>query len=180
MYILLILKNSFMKTKSLIIILAVLLLSANVSYAQNFSNLDTIQLQEKSDYSKNDSVALACANFLLNTPVDVNDANRNNSARFLIRWMSGTPDYTFNIDESVGKVTQSNSMLLGIFLASATKYMLENKEQSKDANAVKFNSFLIYAQYCENPSNKLEQTKEIKKLIKAKDSNTLREYLKIK
>lgn len=167
-----------MKIKN-VIMAAALLLVANGVYAQDFSNLDNIQLKAGADYRNNDSVALNCANYLLNTPVDTFDVSHRNTFTFLMRWITGTPDYTFRVDADIAVKAAPTPALMAVYMASIAKFALENKEQSKDADAVKYNSFLIFIQYCENPNNHVQQTKEIKNLIKAKNDNTLKAYLKI-
>jgi len=167
-----------MKIKSLIISLLVLGL-VNSLFAQDYSKLDKTVLKEKTDYVENENLVIECSNYLLNSPLDdlKNDLNHVKALLFIMRWMEGTPDYMFDIDDTVGKATKSNPSLLGVYLASMSKYVLENKDKSGDAKEVKYNSFLIFIKYCEDPKNNVRKNKEIKKLIEAKDEGTLREYL---
>jgi len=169
-----------MKSKLLTItaLLAGMLFSIN---AQDFSNLGMIQLKDPADYKNNEKTALDCANYLLNSRFDDldKDLTHNQAQLFLIKWMGGTPDYMFSLDETVTKATGSNTSLLSIFLAASVKYVLENKEMSTNEEEVKFNSFLIFLKYCEDPAKDSKLNGEIKKMIKAKNENSLREYLNI-
>jgi hypothetical protein len=96
-----------------------------------------------------------------------------------MRWMEGMPDYMFNLDESISEIAKSNNSLYGVFLACISKFVIENKEKSKDQEEIKYNTFLTLIKYCEDPSKNVRQSREIKDLIKARDENRLYEYLKI-
>lgn len=169
-----------MKSKALIII-AFSLLMANILTAQDYSRLENIVLKEKTDYPKNNMLVLECSNYLLNSPLNLldNDLNHLRALQFIMRWMEGTPDYMFNLDESIVDATKSNSNLLGVYMACMTKFVIENADKSGDQNEIKYNSFITFIKYCEDPSKNVKQTKKIKELIKAKNENTLKEYLKI-
>lgn len=86
-------------------------------------------------------------------------------------------DYSFNIDESIGKLIEENQTILNIYMACMTKYVLENKDKAKNDAAVKYGSFLLLASYCEDSSKGVKQGNEIAKLVTAKNNNTLRQYL---
>ena len=66
--------------------------------------------------------------------------DRLKSLQFIIKWMSGTPDYTFTLDNITSKVTKGNDDLLGIYMACMVKYCLENKASASDEKLVKLNS----------------------------------------
>jgi hypothetical protein len=169
-----------MKTKTLSIILLIFCFYFTIN-AQDYTKLEKIQLKDKSDYEKNESLVLECSNYILNSQFDVldKDLNHTQSQLFIIKWMGGTPDYSFDIDERIGKATRSSSSLLGVYLAASVKYVLENKSKVSDKNEVKFNSILVFLNYCEDVSKNAKLNTELKKMIKAKHDNTLREYLKL-
>ena len=147
--------------------------------AQDYSNLKDFVLKDKADYPKAEAKVLECAKYILTTPLDEKNANRLYSLQFIIRWMEGTPDYSFGIDESIMKVSKSNQSLLGVYMACMTQYVLENKENSKDQKGIKYNAMLMLISYAENINNKVEINKELKKMIKAKKEDKLKEYLNV-
>jgi hypothetical protein len=169
-----------MKIKALIII-AISVFAPMVLTAQDYSKLENIVLKEKPDYPKNENLVLECSNYLLNSPIESLDKDLNHlrALQFIMRWMEGTPDYKFSLDESIVDVTKSNSTLLGIYMSCMSKFVIENKDKSKDQAEIKYNSFITFIRYCEDPARNVKQSKKIKELIKAKNENTLREYLKI-
>jgi CRISPR/Cas system CMR-associated protein Cmr5 small subunit len=150
-----------------------------VGNAQDYSKLKDIELKEKEDFAKAEDKILECSKYILTTPVDDENTNRINALKFMFRWMDGTPEYTFTLDETVDKLGQTNDALLGVYMACMSRYVLENKDKAKDEKDVKYNSVLMLIDYARDPNNKVEITGEIENLIKAKDEHRLKEYIKV-
>jgi hypothetical protein len=85
----------------------------------------------------------------------------------------------FNLDESIAEAAESNESLFGIYMACMSKFVIENKDKSKDQSEIKYNSFITFIKYCADSTKNVKQTRAIKELIKARDENRLFEYLKI-
>ncbi|AFD08825.1 hypothetical protein [Solitalea canadensis] len=62
-------------------------------------------------------------------------------------------------------------------MTALTEYVLENPSNAQDAKVVKLNGYKILLNYCEHKENKVKQTKELKKLIEAKNNGTLADLL---
>jgi hypothetical protein len=165
--------NTF-KMKKLIILL--LLFSFTNSFSQALPNFDEIKLDQGVDYKAAEPSAVQAASYILSTPFEKNDLNRLKSLQFIIKWMSGTPDYSFTLDDVVNKI-KGNDDLLGIYMACMTKYCLENKESAKDQKLVKLNSIKLLLAYCENENNKMKMTKQLKKLSEANKKGELEKEL---
>lgn len=148
--------------------------------AQDFEKIAGIEFIQKGDFKTYEAEVLQCANYVLQQPNDKNNVNRLLSLQTVIKWMSGTPDYSFAIDESIGGIMKKNDDVLGVYMAAMTKFVLENPGQAKDQSAVKLNAFIYLLDYCSNPANKIKQTKELEKAIEAKNDDKLKEYLLIK
>ena len=164
-----------MKTKLYLLLILSFLFVGQI-FAQDFSKLDDIVMKDKSDYALYDGKVLECANYLMNLP-EGNNTYRMECNRFLIRWMSGTPDYSFDLDDTITKISKSDSDLLMLYMAAMVKFTLENKDEASDKNAVKYNSIVTLLNYCENPDNNVKLSNELKKMIKAKTEGKLKEYL---
>jgi len=150
-----------------------------VGVAQNFSKLESIPLKDSVDCKNAEPKVLECANYLLSTPC-VEDRNSLLAIQFIFEWMSNTKDYTFSIDKlflSVSKADKSKN-LMHRFLASMAKTAItENPESCKDEEfIVKY--LTVFAGYCENPKYKVPKSSFIKKLVKAKNDNTLAEFIR--
>ena len=160
------------------IILFLLIVAQNV-FSQNFANYQNITLQTAADYRKIEPQIMLAYELVLSTPVDQKNNNRLDAISFIIRWMSGTPDYSFIMDETLHKVSNGDKDILGVYFACLVKYALEHGKNVDRAD-LRYNSYLMLAQYCENPDNNLKPRGELKYLVAAKNQNQLKEYLEKK
>jgi hypothetical protein len=147
------------------------------SYAQTSPNYEDVKLVQASDYKVADSLALQASSFLFTTPFEKDNIQRLKSLSFIIKWMTGTPDYSFTLDEVATKLIKGNDDLLGLYMAAMTKYSLENKQFSKDQKLVKLNALTILLNYCEDKSNNIKMTKQLKKLSEAKSKGQLEQSI---
>lgn len=97
----------------------------------------------------------------------------------MIKWMTGTPDYTFSLDEQATNFAKNNDHFLGLYMAAMTKYVLENKTESKNDSKIKLNAVKLIINYSKVPSNNVKLNKELKKAIEADENGRLEEYLKL-
>jgi alkaline phosphatase len=111
--------------------------------------------------------------------MEKNNINRLKSLRFIIRWMTGTPNYSFALDEQATKFAKKNDDLLGLYMAGMTKYALENKADAKDPNKVKLNTVRLILRYVKEEKNNVKLNSELKKAIEAEEKGELPAYLKI-
>jgi len=147
--------------------------------AQDYSNLQDIELKDKEDFVKAEDKILECSKYVLTTPLDNENTNRMNALRFLVRWMDGTPDFMFTLDETVGKIAQTSEEMLGVYMACMCRYVLEHRDKAKDEKDVKYNSVLMLIDYCQDPDHNVEISGELENLIRAKDEKRLKEYIKV-
>jgi hypothetical protein len=159
--------------------LCIVLLSfvTNFLFAQTNTNYDNVKLEQASDYVLADSFAIEAANFLFATPFEKDNLQRLKSLSFVIRWMTGTPDYSFTLDEVASKIIKGNDDLLGLYMAAMTKFVLENKALSKDQKIIKLNALITVLNYCEDPNNNIKRTKQLKKLSEAKAKGQLEQSI---
>jgi hypothetical protein len=152
----------------------------HVSFSQTIPDLDGISLEKKEDFNSTaDNAALQSATFLLSTPLEKNNIDRLKALQYIIKWMTGTPDYSFALDEQATKFAKKNDDLLGLYMAAMTKYVLENKSDSKDQNKIKLNAVKTIITYAKDETNKVKINSELKKVIQADEKGRLSQYLKI-
>ena len=152
-------------------------ISLSTAFSQTLPDFDKIKLETAADYRAADSVALTASNFLLIRPFDFNDINNVTSQLFILKWMSGTPDYGFTFADVTSKILNDKRDLTGLYLACLVKFCLENKSSAKDQNIIKLNSLKLLLTYCENPLNKVKMTKQLKKLSEANKKGELEKEL---
>jgi len=146
-----------------------------------YSALDNRLFNDKTDFKKSERLIIDCANYLLDSPIDYlnDDLDHLNAAQFIFRWMEGTPNYSFGMDESIIRAVNADTSFLGIFMAIMAKYVLENKHAAGNTEEVKYHSLLAFINYIEDPSKNVRLNKDLKALINARDHNMLKEYLNI-
>lgn len=145
-------------------------------FAQKASQYDNIRLTTANEYRKAEPQVILAADYIVSTPIEKENTNRINAISFLMKWMSGTSDYSFVMNETIQKVTGGDRALMGVYFACLAKYALE-KGKNADREEVKYHSYLLFAAYCENPDNNYKPRGEVKKLVEAKNQNKLKEYL---
>src|SRR5690349_15475777 len=94
-----------------VIFLVVCCCSFHFGLTQGLPNYDDVKLDRAEDYKPADTIAHQAADFLLFTPFDQAKIDRLKSAQFLIRWMSGTPDYNFSMDGSIKNLGDEAEMM---------------------------------------------------------------------
>lgn len=162
--------------KKTFLILGFIFLAFLSSYSQDYAKYESIKLDSKEDFTKEVNLtALQACNYLLSVPLDSKNESRIYTSRFLMRWMTGTPDFTFNLDETATNISKSNEDLLIVYLASMAKYCLENPGESKNQKTVKLNTVLTVINYCD--SQKIKMSGELKKLNKAREKGELEKEL---
>ena len=153
---------------------------SSVSIAQNLPDFDAIKLEVKDDYtSAADNAALIASNYILSTPLQKNNLDRLKSLQYIIRWMTGTPSYSFTIDESATKFARKNEDLLGLYLASMTIFVLENKADAQDQDKIKLNAIKHVLGFVKDEKNNVRINSELKKLMEADAKGELAAYLKL-
>jgi len=161
--------------KKLLYVLPLFFLSP--AFAQTLPKFDEIVLEQASDFKNAEVDVIKAANYMLTTPFDKDDVNRLKSLQFIIKWMSGTPNYSFALDDMAAKLMKGSDDLLGLYMVCMAKYCLENPASAKDLKAVKLNSIKLVLTYCENDANKMKMNKQLKKLSEANKKGELEKEL---
>ncbi len=155
-----------MKLRTLLLLLLLILIASN-SFSQNFSDLDKVPLKEKSDFKSAENKVLECTKFILSSPLDKDDLQLKSAKSFVLNWMTGTPDYSFTLDDSLQPIMEKGPALLGIFMACYSQTAIQNQNlKSDDVFKKTMTSFIAY---CKNPANKVEFTDGLNKLIKQQE-----------
>jgi len=149
-----------------IIFIALIALTSKISFAQNFSELANSDFKSKESFKSAESQVLSCANYLFNTSANQAELNRLNALKYIMKWMEGTPDYTFDLGEKAMKLTNEDADLLGLYMAAMSKVVLENTGGKLSSDEIYNQSEKILVKYCAVADNKIKPSKKIKQLIK--------------
>ena len=158
-----------------LLLIFILIISTSKLFAQNLPQFDQYKFDEKSEYKLADTAVLQTANFLLSTPIDQNIPVRLKAGQFVMRWMEGTPDYTFSLEQNPIKYLSGNVDLMLLYMTSMAKYALENK--SNDVKVTTFNGVKILLGYVNNPANDVKKDKNLKKLSDENSKGNLEYFL---
>lgn len=149
-----------------IIFIALITLSHTMSFGQNFTELANTEFKSAESFKSAENQVIACANFLFSTPANQAELNRLKAIQYIIKWMTGTPDYTFDLGEKAMKLTDGNSDLLGLYMAAMSKVVIENTAEKLSSDEIYSQSEKILVKYCAISDNKMKPSKKIKQLIK--------------
>jgi hypothetical protein len=133
---------------------------------QDFSHLKDVKLTKVEEYKPAEGQVLECSNYLLSTPVKKDDINQLYGIQYILKWMEGTPDYTFAIDDEVMKLTKGDTDLMSLYFAALSKSVLENEGKNLSREEMTRQAMKYLIDYCEDPGNGAKKTKAIKKILK--------------
>lgn len=150
-----------------IITLLLILTSSLSSYSQAYTELGDYKFGTAGSYKKAESQVLECANFLFENSAKKEELKRANAKKYILNWMQGTPDYTFELASEVLDLTKGNPELLGLYMAAMSKLVIENTGTSLSSSELYNRSEKLLVDYCANENNEIKPSKKIKKLIKA-------------
>lgn len=110
------------------LILFLLLFSASMlnSYSQESPKVKHIKLNKKSHYKSAEPEVLKLVNYLFETPIDSKNYTRKEAGEFLIRWMNGTPDYVFVLEDKEINYFNTDADLMLTYMAGLTKFTLQH------------------------------------------------------
>jgi hypothetical protein len=145
---------------------------------QNMPQFDHVKLSSKKDYKQADSVVMQVSNHLLATPINVDTATRLKSAAFLMKWMEGTNDYTFIVNENTTKAFINNINLMAVYMAALCKTALHHKT-SVNSKTIVIEGTKLLITYVNNSNNNVAMTSQLKELFDANNRGELESFLNL-
>jgi hypothetical protein len=165
-----------MKTFRLTAIIVLLLTTAMV-YAQECDVPKDYVLEKPEDFAFYESDILKCINWLLNTPVNDQPTKRKEVNAFVLKWISGSPNVTIEMNMKIADFAKPNPELLMIFMCGWTKYSLESRVFNDKVMGNLKGVEAVIDFYTKNKAA-LEKDKNAEKYIKLKEQGKLEEYIK--
>ncbi len=149
------------------------------SFSQNFSQYENVYLTNAAEHRRAEPQVILACDLVLSTPIEKKNNNRSNAISFIAKWMSGTADYSFAIDETLKKITARDMDLIGVYYACISKYAIE-QGKGTEREELKLQAYKMFATYCDNPDNNYKPRGEMKKMVDAQKQGKLQEYLDTK
>ena len=165
--------NTFLK----FFIISMMFFKSNQAFSQ-LSKYDFDNYELNSEKAINDAKedVLSIANLLLQEPINKNKTTREDAGYFLSEWMSKTDDYNFGTG-TLKALFDDKIELAIISMAAQVKYCIENKATNSYDHDTRLGIWKIISDYVGNKKNKVKLTKNLKRLVKAHNDNTLAEFL---
>lgn len=147
-----------------------------LSHAQVFQIPDPVHLNEAEDYAQYEEDVVACANWLLSTPLNQEAQKRRESNAFLLKWLMGSPSVTIELNPRVVTFMESSPELLIIFMAGWANYVLTTSEFD---NKLKGNlAGLEFVMQFYQANGAMLDDKHVEKYIRLHQKGKLKAYLK--
>ncbi|MEN8228314.1 MAG: hypothetical protein ABFS38_09190 [Bacteroidota bacterium] len=156
--------------KTSLFVLCFLFASISLS-AQDYSNLSQIELKKAEDYSLQESKVEESTDFILSQPYKINQQNKLYCIQYILKWMEGTPDHTFNIGEDFVNFCGNDTELSTVYLASLAKSAVDEGVMDKSSEGLSSNAKGVFLDYCEKPENKVKKNRAIKKALKERNNS---------
>lgn len=166
-----------MKKRLVFLIMLLFVICVNQVKSQDFEVPKDYVLVAKGDYAKYEKDIIACANWMESSPLDKDEAKRKDANTFFMKWLTGSPTVTINLNaDLIVKYTEKNPDLLIIFMAGWTRYSLQNN-YSKDQQKGYFEGYKsIFNVYKKGLG--IKKDKNLEKLIKIYDNGELENWIK--
>lgn len=161
--------------KRIIAIFLLTILSTNV-FSQEFEVPSNYAFSVDADYTKYEADILKGIHWLTNTPIQEQAAKRKDVNAFVMKWITGSPNVSVEINSDVAKFTEANPDLLIIFMCGWTKYSLETKDYTNRNMGYLKGIEAVVDFYSKNKEN-LKKDKDVEKYVKMKEKGTLEKNL---
>ncbi|MGF1635451.1 MAG: hypothetical protein ACFCUU_00150 [Cyclobacteriaceae bacterium] len=151
----------------------------HITLAQNFAIYQNIKFDRPEQYKEHQQMAHEAAKYVLTTPHSNEDEERMHAARFMLKWMEGTPDYNFDILPWMAGLNRTDRFLYPVTMAALVKAALDDTQKEKDANALQVATAEEVAKYMANKEHKLRPRSTGKKFVQAWEEGRLEEFLEL-
>lgn len=151
--------------KNTILVLFILSLSLPL-FAQDYTNLADIKFLKPSDYKDNETKVEECSNYILGQKYKSNELTKLKCMQFIMKWMAGTPDYSFSLGSDFSSLCNKDTELVTLYMASLVKAALNDDYSGKDSKSITKNGHEIFLKYCASPENNVKMHKALKKAVK--------------
>lgn len=144
--------------------------------SQEFVAPENYSLVKAEDYAPYEAAVLQCIDYLERVPQDEKSQNRVNCTMFLLKWLSGCPYISIEINSYVNDLSNKNPSFIMIFMGGWAKYALEHKDDKNKLNGHVAGLRSVIDVY--KAGNGIKKDKKIEKLIKIDDKQGLIDWVK--
>ena len=155
--------------------LFVLLFSCTTAFAQTYELPENYVLKAKDDYAKYEPDVIKTADWLQKTPL-AEDANKRRAAnKFIMDWVSGSPNVTVSVGKKLLDMTDKNPDFMYLYFGLFAKYSLEHKE-GLDKNKADLEVLTaLITKYKTDPA--IVKDSDLEKLVKLQQQGKLETWI---
>lgn len=147
-----------------------------LAFSQDFQVPTKYEFQSKEDYQPYEPQVLKAIEWALNTPLDQESEKRQEVYIFLMKWLTGTPNVSIDINFDVVHISKTNQDLLFPFMLGWTRYALTNN-YSKDKLQGNTAGIEAAVEFYKKNKKNLIKDKDIEKFDKLIQKGKLKEEL---
>jgi hypothetical protein len=137
-----------------------------------------VELNSASDFVKYENDIIQAAKWLEETDLNKETEKRNAVNAFAIKWISGSPTITVEVNDALGKIYGDNNQLLALYLASYSRNYIELKEKATKQTATKAGIVSMINVY--KKGIEITKSKEMDKVIKLEKEDKIDGYITTK
>jgi hypothetical protein len=150
----------------------VLLMTGLFVNAQDFSYVNDIDLEDKTQYDEAAEATMECCCYLTAVRYDKKDQQRVIATQFVKQWVEAQNKQNVLLNN----VFEEDEVLREMYIVYfAMQYLEEDGDAS--VHELQVAALKGVVQYCSNPSNKLKVTKELKEISKLINSGQLEQSI---
>lgn len=143
--------------------------------AQTYEVPENYVLKAKDDYGKYEQDVIKTADWLLQTPLAEQAGKRRAANKFIMDWVSGSPNVNVTVGKKLMDLTDKNPDFLFIYFGLSAKYSLEHKD-APDANKADLEVLTaMISKYNTDPAKVKDS--DIEKLIKLQQQGKLENWI---
>lgn len=159
-----------------LILSTALVLSLALSLSAQEYEVPKYNLKKAGDFAQYEKDVIGAVNWLMDTPVDAQPDKRKEVNKFLVEWISGSPNVSIEIKQEIVTFMSPNADLLVIYMGGWTKYVLETKDTDKQKGTLNGLEYVI--QFYQKNKDKLKRDKNVEKYIGMKEKGKLEDFVK--
>ena len=153
-----------------------LIFSVGLVQAQEFEVPENIHLKKAEDFKTYETDIVACAHWLLNTPINSQQQKRAQANAFMMQWLIGSPSVSIELREGIMTFMESSPELVILFMSGWTAYVLEGGEKD-DIKAGTLAGLDYVMRFYEANRKQLNEDKNIERFFKLKEKDKLEQFV---
>ncbi|MCW3806898.1 hypothetical protein [Plebeiibacterium marinum] len=144
---------------------------AKIGMSQNYASLSEVKFTDKEIHNEYIDQVFDCCCYLMQTPDNKKDENREVAIDFVLRWANASTNHMVELDDQIKELLEEREDLLRLYSVFYVNASMESNGQEKEE--VRRKALESFERYCFNSSNKVKATKPMKELYQLKSEGDI-------